>query len=219
MPCLVWGGGAATAAAPLINPRLSVTGLTCDPGDGDAPELRVREPHEEGAGGAVGQHLLGLLLPDEAEYVAVVPGPLEMFPRELHHRVEPLPEGEIPLGEGLLAELGPAQQEIRKVLAAGGAAPEGLVREEAQVVLGEEAARRRVELDVEGLGDLAPGHLVRDRERHSARLRESVVPGDGRPGVWLLVPVHYHHHRQTQRPDLMQQSLAPLCILLYPSLS
>ena len=45
-------------------------------------------------------------------------------------------------------------------------------------------------------------HLLRHHEGHPALFAEGVVPGDGGPGVGLLVAVHYHHHWQGEGPHL-----------------
>ena len=96
-----------------------------------------------------------------------------LLPGEVHDPVEPLPEGEVPVGEGLPAELGPGHVQGGQLLLVDLGVPEDLARQVVEVLLGEApgCAALALPLHVQRLGHLAPGHLV----RHSKRVLCSVL--------------------------------------------
>lgn len=141
---------------------------------------------------------------DEPDYAAVVPRPPQMLPGDLHRGVEPLPEGERPVGQRLLAELGPRDGQVvrhRKLQVR----PERLLAEEVHVFLGHRASGRGAVLCVEGFRKQVPGDLVRHVERDAVDVGERVVPRDGRPRLRFLVAVHDHDHGQRDGPDLWKR--------------
>ncbi len=83
-----------------------------------------------------------------------------------------------------------------------GVVPECLAGQVVEVLLGERAAASRRPLHVERGAGLLPAHFVRYDERSPAPLRECVVPRHRRKGLRFLVPVHDHHDRKGEGPEL-----------------
>lgn len=80
--------------------------------------------------------------------------------------------------------------------------PESFLSKKSEVVFAQGPAGGGGELHVEGFGHLVPRDLLWHGEWHTAWLRESIVPSNGSPGVWLLVAMDDHHYWQRQRPHL-----------------
>ena len=127
----------------------------------------------------------------------VNPHPSQILLGQLHHSVEPLPEGERSVREGLLTELGPGDHQIGAVRVVSHVTKtKCFPRQELEVVLSEAAAAGGFELHVESVGHLQPGNFLRHDEGLAAPLSECVVPEYRGPGVRLLVPVHDDDHGQ-----------------------
>ena len=70
---------------------------------------------QRGAGEMIkklGESPVGRLLRHKPRHVALLPQPLQVVGRQDEHAVEPLPERERPVGQVLLAEERPRQQEL-----------------------------------------------------------------------------------------------------------
>ena len=103
----------------------------------------------------------------------LLPQPLQVVGRQDEHAVEPLPEGEGPVGQVLLAEERPRQHQLvvlipvpRKVVVS-----ECLACEVVEVLLAEVSAARRLPLHVECVAHLRPRHLVGDDRGGTVPLR------------------------------------------------
>ncbi len=118
--------------------------------------------------------------------------------------VEPLPEGEVAIRQGLLAEEGPAEDEVVVFFRDLGqvVVSEGLACQVVQVVLRQGAAAGGCPLHVQGVTDLRPRHLVRHVEGPPAPLGERIVPHDSGESLRLLVAMDDDDDGQGERPEL-----------------
>lgn len=105
--------------------------------------------------------------------------------------MEPFPEGERNVRQRLLRELIPAygafvvfELESRNFR-----------RQISQILAVQPPASIRSELIAQHLAQLGPAHLVRHIVEQLVLSGERIMPGNGGPGVRVLVSVHYHDNR------------------------
>lgn len=134
------------------------------------------------------------------------PGSTKVLPSELHHSVEPLPEGKVAFGQWLFAELRPSEHQVgcfrtnQWQLQVGIA--ESLRGKKSLVAFRQSTTSSRSKFGRERLGNLTPRHFFWNDEWRAPGLCECIVPGNCRPGMRLLVTMHDNYDGKRQSPDL-----------------